>query len=118
VNRYYNNKRKQQTFPISRYLFFTGALLIILLLYLWQKTENDALRIRIEDLKMKKANLHNINQHLQLELEHLIKLSNIDRTASEKLGMKYPKDKKNIPAIEIPEYKIEENYNLKSAKSF
>ena len=67
---------------------------------------------------MKKANLQNINQHLQLELEHLIKLSDIDKTASEKLGMRYPKDKKNIPAIEIPEYKLEQNYNIKSAKSF
>ena len=53
MNRYYNNKRKQQTFPISKYLIFTVSLLVILLLYLWQKTENDALRIRIEDLKMK-----------------------------------------------------------------
>ena len=118
MNRYYNKKRKQQTFPISKYLLFTVSLLVILLLYLWQKTENDALRIRIEDLKMKKANLQNINQHLKLELEYMIKLSNIDKTASEILGMRYPKDKKNIPAIEIPEYELEKNYHLKAAKSF
>lgn len=67
---------------------------------------------------MKKSNLQNINQHLQLELDHLIKLSNVNIIAKNELNMKYPAERTQVPAIKIPELKKQDKVILKSAKSF
>jgi len=114
--KYNNQKERRDSFPILKYVTFTIAALILLLFYLWQQTENEVLKIRIEKLKIKKSNLLNINQHFQLKLEQMIKLNNIEKIAVEELDMKYPKKRRETPAITVPEK--EKNINLKSAKSY
>lgn len=118
MSRYHNRKGKSSSFPITKYVLCSIIALVCLLVYLWQQTENEALRIRIEELKMKKSNLQNINQHLQLELDHLIKLSNVDLIAKKELKMKYPAERQEVPAIKIPEIKRLDKAVIKSAKSF
>ena len=85
-----NNTDKQSS-RFLRYIFVVFLVISLLVLYVWQRVQKDNLLSEIQELRIKKAELTREYFGLKVEVYELSSLKRIEKIATERLNMHYPK---------------------------
>ena len=75
------------------------VLLILSIIFVWERVEIDALSLNINKLKGKKINFFTYNEILKAEIENKSRFESINKIARYKLNMKFPGDNSVVLVI-------------------
>ena len=89
-----NHKKSKQNLVIT-----TSILLVLLIIFVWERVEIDAISLNINRLKQKKSSLTAYNEIMKAEIENKSRFESIDKIARNKLHMKFPGDNSVILVI-------------------